>query len=101
MSIPDFVLGAALVYLFSVNSWWFSVGGYVGITEDLVGNIRSIVLPAFTLGLFGVAVIMRTQRDAIRGVLTQPFITSAVARGDAPTHDHPTQRASATRPSRW
>lgn len=84
MSIPDFVLGATLVYLFSVNSWWFRVGGYVGITEDLVGNIRSIVLPAFTLGLFGVAVIMRTQRDAIRGVLTQTFITAAVARGDAP-----------------
>lgn len=85
MSVPDFVMGAALVYLFSVHSWWLRVGSYVSMTDDLVGNIRSVVLPAFTLGLFGVAVIMRTQRDAIRSVLTQPFITSGVARGDRPS----------------
>jgi peptide/nickel transport system permease protein len=84
MSFPDFVVGGALVYLFSVHSWWLRVGSYVPLTADLVGNVRSMALPAFTLGLFGVGLIMRTQRDAIRNVLTQPFITAAVARGNAP-----------------
>jgi len=84
MSIPDFVLGASLVYLFSVNQWWFKVGGYVPFFDDPVANLRSLALPGITLGMFGVSLVGRTQRDAVRGTLTQPFVTAAVARGERP-----------------
>ena len=85
ISLPDFVVGAALVYLFSVHEWWLRVGSYVAFTDDAVGNLRSIALPSFTLGLFGIALVMRTQRDAVRNVLTEPYIVAAVARGDRPS----------------
>lgn len=85
LSVPDFVVGTALVYLFSVNVSWFTIGGYEPFFEDPVSNIRSTVLPALTLGLFGIAMIMRTQRDSVRSVLTQPFVTASVARGDRKT----------------
>lgn len=84
ISLPDFVVGATLVYLFSVHEWWFRVGSYVAFSDDAIGNVRSIALPSFTLGLFGVAIIMRTQRDAVRSVLTEPYVVAAVARGARP-----------------
>jgi peptide/nickel transport system permease protein len=78
------VVGATLVYLFSVHDWWFRVGSYVALSEDPIGNLRSVALPSFTLGLFGVAIVMRTQRDAVRSVLTEPYVVAAVARGARP-----------------
>ena len=39
-SVPDFVLGSVLIFVFSVWSLWFRVGGYVPFGEDPVGNLR-------------------------------------------------------------
>nr|WP_256371312.1 ABC transporter permease [Herbiconiux sp. SALV-R1] len=84
LSVPDFVIGTVLVYLFSVNAWGLTVGSYVPFSQDPAASIASTVLPAVTLGLGGVALIMRTLSDAVSTTLTEPFITSSVARGDAP-----------------
>lgn len=83
-SIPDFVLGSVLIFAFSVYSLWFTVGGYVALSEDPVGNLRSMFLPALTLSVFGVALVLRTARDAVMRVMTEGYITAAVARGEAP-----------------
>lgn len=83
-SIPDFVLGSVLIFAFSVHSLWFTVGGYVALSEDPVGNLRSMFLPALTLSVFGVALVLRTARDAVMRVMTEGYITAAVARGEAP-----------------
>src|SRR5206468_3144921 len=52
--------------------------------QDLGGNLRNMVLPAFTLALWASALISRTMRDAVRSVSSEPFITAAVARGERP-----------------
>jgi peptide/nickel transport system permease protein len=83
LSIPDFVLGTVLVYLFSSHAWGLTVGSYVPFSVDPMANLRAVVLPSLTLGLFGIGLVMRTQRDATMEVLTQPYITAAVARGEA------------------
>lgn len=83
-SVPDFVLGSLLIFVFSVWSLWLRVGGYVPFLEDPVANLRTMLLPAVTLALFGIALVLRTTRDAVMRVMTEGFITAAVARGDRP-----------------
>lgn len=83
-SVPDFVLGSALIFVFSVWSLWFRVGGYVAFFDDPAGNMQTMLLPAFTLSVFGVALVLRTTRDAVLRVMTEGYITAAVARGETP-----------------
>jgi len=81
-SVPDFVLGSAFIFIFSVWSLGLTVGGFVPFDEDPITNLRAMVLPAITLGVFGIALILRTSRDAVLNVMTEPHITAAVARGE-------------------
>lgn len=83
-SVPDFVLGSMLIFVFSVWSLWLRVGGYVPLSDDPVGNLRAMLLPALTLSVFGIALILRTTRDSVLRVMTEGYITAAVARGDPP-----------------
>lgn len=83
-SVPDFVLGSALIFVFSAWQLWFRVGGYVPFAEDPVGNIRVMTLPVLTLAVFGIALILRTTRDAVLRVMTEGHVTAAVARGAPP-----------------
>ncbi|MDX2482938.1 MAG: ABC transporter permease [Pseudodonghicola sp.] len=83
-SVPDFVLGSLLIFVFSVWSLWLRVGGYVSPIEDPVGNLRTMLLPALTLSLFGIALVLRTTRDAVLRVMTEGYITTALARGERP-----------------
>ncbi|WP_296763192.1 ABC transporter permease [Sediminimonas sp.] len=83
-SVPDFVVGSVLIFIFSVWSLWFRVGGYVPFTDDPVGNLQTMLLPGLTLSLFGIALVLRTTRDAVLRVMTEGYITAAVARGETP-----------------
>jgi peptide/nickel transport system permease protein len=83
MSVPDFVLGAILVYLFSQHQWFFTIGKYVPFEEDPVANFQAMFLPALTLSVFGIAVIARTGRDAVQAVTQGLHVTAAVAAGES------------------
>jgi peptide/nickel transport system permease protein len=56
----------------------------VPFSEDPVANLRVMLLPALTLGMFASALVMRTTRTAVLGVLSEPYITAAVAFGKSP-----------------
>ena len=84
VSVPEFVLGSLVVFVFSRYALGLSIGGYRPLTEDLGANLASMVLPAGVLSVFAVAVTVRTTRDAVLNVLVEPFITAAVARGEPP-----------------
>jgi len=84
MSIPDFLMGTVLVYIFSRYSLGLTVGGYVPFWDDPGANLRSMTLPALTLSFFGAAFYARTTRDSVLRVMAEPFITAAVARGETP-----------------
>jgi peptide/nickel transport system permease protein len=83
-SVPDFVIGSVLIFIFSVWSLWFRVGGYEPFSEDPIGNLRTMLLPGLTLSLFGIALVLRTTRDSVLRVMTEGYITAAVARGETP-----------------
>ncbi len=83
-SIPDFVLGSVLIFVFSAWSLGLRIGGFVPFTQDPVDNLRVMLLPGLTLSVFGMALILRTTRDVVLRVMTEGYITAAVARGERP-----------------
>ncbi|MGH3265447.1 MAG: ABC transporter permease, partial [Trebonia sp.] len=66
LSIPSFWLGLVLVVLFGL--WIPGVlpsSGWVAFSASPGGNLRAVILPAFTLGLVSAAVISRTLRASL------------------------------------
>jgi peptide/nickel transport system permease protein len=81
LSVPGFILAELLVYLFAVRYNLFPATGYVQLTDDPLGNLRSLTLPSLTLGLGSMAVYMRVLRTDMIMTLQQDYITMARAKG--------------------
>ncbi|MGI6247533.1 MAG: ABC transporter permease [Pseudochelatococcus sp.] len=89
VSLPTFVIGISLIYVFSVELGWLPSYGR-GETVQLgwwrtglltESGLRSLVLPAITLSLFQLTLIMRLVRSEMLEVLRQDYIRFARARG--------------------
>ncbi|MEU5884187.1 ABC transporter permease [Spirillospora sp. NPDC047279] len=85
VSVPEFVLAALTVFLFSRYALGLRAGGHVPFGEDPAGNLRSMILPALVLSIFALSATARTTRDAVLNVLVEPYVTAAVARGERPS----------------
>ena len=83
-AIPSFVLGLLLILVFAVFIRIFPPGGYVPFTEDPLGNLRDLVLPAVALGAGAVAVNLRQVRTSMLEVLHEDYIRTAWAKGLRP-----------------
>lgn len=89
VSLPTFLVGILLILLFSVTLGWlpsFGRGEVVAIwgwTSGLIapGAWQHIVLPACTLALFQIALLMRLVRAEMLEVLRSDYIRFARARG--------------------
>jgi peptide/nickel transport system permease protein len=81
LSIPNFWLGIMLIYLFAVNLHWLPASGYVPPTQDLGRNLRTLIMPAFVLGIILAAVVMRQLRSSMLEVLSADFVRTANAKG--------------------
>jgi peptide/nickel transport system permease protein len=82
VSVPNFWLGLNLILLFSVYLGLFPVAGYVPLDESVAGALRSLVLPAVTLGISASALVARMTRSSMLEVLGQDFIRTARAKGN-------------------
>lgn len=89
VSLPTFLIGVLLIWVFAVELQWLpsfgrgetvSVGGWTSglLTES---GRRSIILPAITLGLYQLTLIMRLVRAEMLEVLRTDYIKFARARG--------------------
>lgn len=81
LSVPDFVIGSFFVYVFSVYALGLRIGDYHSLGSDPLGNLRAMALPAVTLGVFGIALVVRTGRDAIAAELASAHVAAARSRG--------------------
>lgn len=84
VSVPEFVLGSLLVFVFSRYALGLTVGGYVPLSADPGANLRAMALPATVLAVAATTAVARTTRDAVMNVLTEQYVTAAVARGETP-----------------
>jgi peptide/nickel transport system permease protein len=83
--IPVFVLGYFAMYIFGLKLNWFPIGGagpmILWIVPDGWESFKTLVLPAFTLGLIEVAYISYMQRASMLEVIRSDFIRTARAKG--------------------
>jgi peptide/nickel transport system permease protein len=84
LSVPAFMLAIVLIYVFSVRLKLLPATGYVPLDEDVVGNLRAFVLPAFTLGFGEWPVLMRVLRSDMIATLQEDYIAMAKAKGLKP-----------------
>lgn len=80
-SVPVFVIGYLLIYVFAIKLGWFPVQGYQRIGNGIWPWFRSLVLPAFTLSVIYVALIARMTRTSVLEVLSEDYIRTARAKG--------------------
>ncbi|MGI9521016.1 MAG: ABC transporter permease [Hyphomicrobiaceae bacterium] len=82
-SVPVFVVGYILIYVFAIQLRWLPVQGYAPLSEGVVTWFRHLVLPSIALGLAYVALIARITRAAMLEVLAEDYIRTAHAKGVA------------------
>jgi peptide/nickel transport system permease protein len=80
-SVPVFVVGYLLAYIFALQLDWLPAQGYTPIFEGLWPWFESLVLPAIALGFVYIALIARTTRAAMLEVLSQDYVRTARAKG--------------------
>ena len=73
ISIPHFFLGPLLILFFSIWLGWFPVNG--------IGSFSSIVLPAFTLALGLIAIIVKLTRNCMLELIDSDIVRTARAKG--------------------
>jgi len=96
ISLPTFLIGILLIYIFSVQLQWlpsFGRGEVVDIAGWSTGlltssGLKALILPAITLGLFQMTLIMRLVRSEMMEILRSDFIKFARARGLTPRAVH-------------
>jgi peptide/nickel transport system permease protein len=79
--MPNFLIALLLIFLFGVTLRWLPVSGYTDPFEDPVNGLRSLALPAVTLGLALAAVITRTLRSSLIEALSEDYVRTGRAKG--------------------
>jgi peptide/nickel transport system permease protein len=80
-SMPVFVLGYLLVWIFSVQLEWLPVQGYARIADGVGPFLERLLLPAVTLALVYVALVARITRTSVLEVLNEDYVRTARAKG--------------------
>ena len=89
VSLPTFLIGILLIYVFAVELKWLPSFGRGEVTDLgwwstgflTASGLKALILPAITLGLYQMTLIMRLVRAEMLEVLRQDYIRFARARG--------------------
>jgi peptide/nickel transport system permease protein len=82
-SVPVFVVGYLLAYIFALKLDWFPVQGYTPLSAGFGPWLENLVLPSVTLGMVYIALIARITRASMLEVLQQDYIRTARSKGVA------------------
>lgn len=81
LSMPHFWLGTMLILVASLYVPKLSTFSYVSFAHSPLENLRTMILPSFSLGLSLAAIVMRQTRAAMLEVLGQQYVQTARAKG--------------------
>ncbi|TPG26713.1 ABC transporter permease [Variovorax guangxiensis] len=80
-SLPVFLVGYLLVYVFAIQLPWFPVQGYSRFADGPGAWLRGLVLPCVNLALVYTALVTRMTRATVLEVLHEDYIRTARAKG--------------------
>ena len=80
-SVPVFVIGYILIFVFAIELNWLPVQGYQPLAEGFWGFLQRLILPSLTLSVIYVALIARITRTSVLEVLGEDYIRTARAKG--------------------
>ena len=89
ISLPTFWIGISFIMLFSINLGWLppngrgAAGSFLGIESSLftVDGWKHLIMPAVTLALFNLALLMRITAAAVEKAHREDYARYAVAKG--------------------
>ncbi|GAA0579446.1 ABC transporter permease [Craurococcus roseus] len=80
-SVPVFVVGYLLAYVFALELDWLPVQGYTSLDQGVWPWLENLILPSIALGGVYIALIARITRATMLEVLQQDYIRTARAKG--------------------
>ena len=81
ISVPEFWMGIVLILVFAGTLGWLPTGGYVPLTEDPLGWLERLVMPAVVTGVVSGSVITRFVRSSVLEALGSDHVRTAEAKG--------------------
>jgi len=81
LAIPQFWAGILLILFFSVHLQWFAAGGFKPWADSPFLALKSLLLPALSLGIIRAAVLARLTRSCMLETLGEDYIRTARAKG--------------------
>ncbi|RWQ17659.1 ABC transporter permease [Mesorhizobium sp.] len=80
-SVPVFVVGFFLIYVFAISTRWLPVQGYRSIDYGFGPWLVHLILPTVTLSVPYIAFIARIARASVLEVLSEDYMRTAAAKG--------------------
>ena len=80
-SIPIFVIGYVMIWVFALKLQWLPVQGYDRIADGLWPWLSHLLMPALTLSVIYIALIARVTRASVAEAMTEDYIRTARAKG--------------------
>ncbi len=74
-TVPSFVLGFVLVYIFAARLKWFPAGGWGGL------SVKNLVLPVVAFGLPAAGGVARWTRQCMLEAMSADYVRTAYAKG--------------------
>ncbi len=81
LSIPNFVFGIFLIWLFAVQLGWLPASNWSRLSDGVGDNLKTSILPALALALAQMALFSRLVRSDMMATLRENYILSARAKG--------------------
>jgi peptide/nickel transport system permease protein len=81
LAVPTFVAGLLLIYIVAVRLDLLPATGYVPLSEGLVDNLRTLLLPAIALAAPEAAIYTRVLRSEMISTLQEDYMLTARAKG--------------------
>lgn len=80
-SVPVFVLGYILIYVFAIQLGWFPVQGYKPLAAGFGPFLSQLALPSCALAVIYIALVSRITRASLLEVLGEDHVRTARAKG--------------------
>ncbi len=81
ITVPNFMIGISLIYIFSVELRWLPTTGWVPWSDGALAHFRHLIMPVVTLAAFYFGAFSMVYQAEFRTVMGQLFIKVARAKG--------------------